>query len=152
MISINDELKEILAAELARLIGALEPGSPQRQDYAQLLAEIENGEVTAERAGYLEKLLDLLLSSGVARQIYGPPLEMQLARLYRQTPAGEAARRLLDQVNQVLANLQGQQIVQLSFALKAPGLYQLSVQTEDCELSLNIDKKGITVDKLSVDI
>ena len=146
------EEKEILSREIKRLMSPLAPDSKSYQDYALLLAVMDAGVIPEEFVGVLEQILEITLSSGHIRHVYGPPEEQQLLRLYDRTPTGARARELIKQVNRSLGTLKEHKIESLSFSLKTPGVYRLEIGTDQCEMTLNIDWTGVSVHQLEVGV
>jgi len=152
MIEIDVEEKEILDHEIERLMIPLSPDSKARQDYAQLLTELGSGVISEELVMALEHVLEITLSTGRIRDAYGPQEEQQLLRLYHRTPTGTRSREHIKQVNQSLDALKDQKIESLSFSLKTPGAYRLELNTDQCQLTINVDWSGVSIHQLVVDI
>ena len=147
-----DELqKEILAREVrAFLTGVADPDAQAR--YAGLLQGVEDGEVGEECAAALEGVLTIVLESGRARKLYGPPGENSLNSLFHKTPRGAALVQQANEVNKALQGLEGQVLREISFRPTGPGSWGLTLQTDRGELTLRIDRQGIRVHDLEVDL
>jgi hypothetical protein len=145
MIEIGTEEREVLAREIEQLIRPIAPDSPPHQEYTRLLAAIGSGAVPTELIGTFEQLLEITLSTGRIRQVYGPQPEQQLLRLYHRTPGGDLLRLQLRELNQSLEALRDQKIESLSFSLKVPEVYRLEINTDQCRLTLSIDGSGVSV-------
>jgi hypothetical protein len=152
MIEMSAEEKEILRQEIERLLVPLAPDSKSYQDYAQLLTEVDVEAVPENLLGALEHALEITLSTGRIRRAYGPQVEQQLLRLYNRTPTGTRLREHLKKVNQSLEVLKDQKIESLSFSLKTPGAYRLEIDTDQCQLTVSIDRDGVSVHQLVVGI
>jgi hypothetical protein len=152
MIEIGAEERDVLRPEIERLMMPLASDSKARRDYAQLLIELDSSQVPESLATTLEHVLEITLSTGRIRNAYGPEEEQQLLRLYNRTPTGARLRDQLKQVNQSLEALNDHKIERLSFSLKVPGVYRLEINTDQCQLTLNIDWYGVSIHQLSVDI
>jgi hypothetical protein len=147
-----DELqKEILDREVrAFLTGVADPEAQAR--YAGLLQEVEDGEVSEECATILEGILAIVLESGRARKLYGPPGENSLNALFQKTLHGSALVQQANEVNKALKGLEGQVLGGISFRSTGPGSWGLTLQTDRGELTLRIDRQGIRVHDLEVDL
>lgn len=147
-----DELqKEILDREVrAFLTGVADPEAQAR--YAGLLQDIEDGEVSEEFVAALEGILTIVLESGRTRKLYGPPGENSLNALFQKTPRGSALVQQANEVNKALKGLEGQILGGISFRSTGPGAWGLTLQTDRGELTLRIDRQGIRVHDLEVDL
>ena len=65
---------------------------------------------------------------------------------------GKEQKENIDELNNSLKALQTQIIESISFSLKLPGVYGISITTDKCELSLNVNQFGIFADKLEMEI
>ncbi len=143
--------KEILEREVrAFLTGVADPEAQAR--YAGLLQEVEDGEVSEECSTALEGILQVVLESGRARKLYGPPGENSLNSLFQKTPRGSALVQQANEVNKALKGLEGQTLGGVSFRSTGPGSWGLTLQTDRGELTLRIDRQGIRVHDLEVDL
>ncbi|HJY82509.1 MAG TPA: hypothetical protein VKK81_15690 [Candidatus Binatia bacterium] len=143
--------KEILEREVrAFLTGVADPDAQAR--YAGLLQEVEDGEVSEEFSPALEGILAVILESGRARKLYGPAGENTLTTLFQKTPRGSALVQQANEVNKALKGLEGQTLGGISFRSIGPGSWGLTLQTDRGELTLRIDRQGIRVHDLEVDL
>lgn len=143
--------KEILEREVRVFLKGL--ADPEAQAcYANLLQKVENREVTEELSEALEGILEIVLESGRARKLYGPAGENTLTSLFQKTPHGSALVKLANEVNQALKGLESQILGGITFRSSGPGSWVLTLQTDRCELTLRIDRRGIWVDNLGVDL
>ena len=143
--------QEILSQEIdgfmQRWTGAETP-----KNYRHLLQEVENGEVSAECCGTLTGLLEVVLESGRARKLYRPVGENALSSLFQKTPRGTMLAQQTTKVNQALKGLESQRISGITFRSSGPGVWSLTLQTDRCEMNLRIDRQGIQVHTLGVDL
>jgi hypothetical protein len=151
VISLDEFQKEILEREVRTFLnGVTDPEAQAR--YAGLLQEVEDGQVGEELATALEGLLAIVLESGRARKLYGPAGENSLNSLFQKTARGAALAQQANAVNQALKGLEGQVLGGISFRSTGPGSWGLSLQTDRGELTLRIDRQGIRVDNLEIDV
>src|SRR5436305_990410 len=146
---LRDDEREVVAAEVAAALERL-PEGPARVGYEQLLAEVGAGELSEESLPFLERLVEVGLESGRIRGAHGAHAEMAANRLYQRTARGAALRESLAAANQALAALAGAEIEQISFELRGPGAYTLSVATSQCRATLIVDRNGVRVHSLEV--
>lgn len=152
MIELDADQREILQRELRRVMPSLAPATTLRHQYQRLSEALGAGAIPQELMGPLEQVLEMMLSTSRPRRVYGPAAEQALIALYQQTPAGIRLRQLVDQVNRSLTMLKAQRIERLSFSLKRPGAYQLTIETDQCELLVSIGRDGVSVDQLSIGV
>lgn len=152
MIEVEADQREILQRELRRVMPSLAPATTLRHQYERLSEALGAGAIPQELMGTLEQVLEMMLSTSRTRRVYGPMGERALIALYDQTPAGVRFRQLVNQVNRSLDMLRGQRIERLSFSLKRPGTYQLTIGTDHCQLLVSIGREGISVDQLSIGV
>jgi len=148
-IELDAVAREWLQEEIRALLERL-PTLESQAPYRALASAIEVGHVPETLLGALEKLLELGLQTGRIRYLYGPHAEATLLRLYHRTPAGTAVARATDEVNQALANLQGHTIQEIAFIPRGPGQYQLTIETDRCQLILETNREGIWIKALEV--
>ena len=151
MLLIDEFHKEILDREVRTfLAGVTDPEAQAR--YAGLLQEVENREVSEECGAALEGILTIVLESGRARKLYGPAGENSLTTLFEKTSHGSALVQQANEVNRALKGLEGQTLGGISFRSTGPGSWGLTLQTDRGELTLRIDRQGIRVNNLEVDL
>ena len=151
MLLIDEFHKEILDREVRTfLTGITDPEAQAR--YAGLLQEVEDGEVSEEFSTALEGILQVVLESGRARKLYGPAGENSLTTLFQKTSRGSIMVQQANEVNRALKGLEGQTLGGISFRSTGPGSWELTLQTDRGELTLRIDRQGIRVHDLEVDL
>jgi hypothetical protein len=151
MMSLDELQREILEREVRTFLNSVTDPEAQGR-YAGLLQEVEDGEVSEEFAAALEAILTILLESGRARKLYGPAGENSLNSLFHKTSYGAALVQQVNEVNRALKGLEGQMLSGISFRSTGPGAWGLTLQTDRGELVLRIDRQGIRVNSLEVDI
>lgn len=144
--------KEVLQQEVGAIAQRVSSNSEAYSRYAALLDEIERGEITSECTETLESILDVLLESGRARHLYGPPGEHTLTALFQRTPRGAALVQQSQALTRSLSGLEGQTLSTLSVRSSGPGTWAFTVQTDRCELTLQIDRRGIQIKSVDMDL
>lgn len=137
----------MVAAEAAAAAGVLE--GPRRQQATDLAGEAKNGRVPDDLLTALERILLASLQGGRARQLYKAEGERLLTRLLLRTPGGQRLQGNLDAVNQALRVLGGRQLDQVKVAMRAPGHFTVSLQTEGVGLVLAVRPDGVAVESLT---
>jgi hypothetical protein len=146
---VEGDAREVLAAEAAALRDTItDPAG--RDGYLALAAAVADGEVDDALVPSLERLLDLGLRTGRVRRVHGPQAEAAVARVYHATPAGRELAALLADVNTALGALRGQPLHRLTFAVRGPGSYTLSIETPAAALTLDIGPGGVALKDVSV--
>jgi hypothetical protein len=141
---------EVVLVEIEALSASLPPEARAR--YAELAhAVMAGGRVEEELLPRLTEVLDLSLGTGRARRVHGAEGEQALLRLFRQTPRGVALARTVEGANRAVSALAGQVIQGLTFTPRAPGAFRLEIATDACQLTLEIDRSGVTVDSVGVE-
>jgi len=152
MLEINSEEKEILQIEIETLSKSSNGNEKTKNEFEKLLTAINEQKIEEHQLSVLSHVLELLLTTGKIRQNYSPIEEQKIFRLYGKTPVGREQKENIDELNNSLKALQTQMIESISFSLKLPGVYGISITTDKCELSLNINQSGIFADKLEMEI
>ena len=144
--------QEVLQQEVGAIAQRVSGNPEAYSRYVALLDEIEQSEVTDECSDTLEGILGVLLESGRARHLYGPPGEHTLTALFQRTPRGAALVQQGQTVTRSLSGLEGQLLSNLSVRSSGPGGWTFTLQTDRCELTIQIDRRGIQVKSLDMDL
>jgi hypothetical protein len=152
MIELKNDEMEILKQE----IGVLSAGAISSKEstylFNNLLSSINGKKIDKIQLQPFGQILELLLSTGVIRKNFSPVEEQKIFRLYLKTPQGKERKKNIDELNKSLKALQTQKIEGISFSIKSPGVYSISISTDKCELSMNVNKSGVYADKLELGI
>lgn len=148
---LDDFQKTLLASEIRAFIQGWTDATA-RARYTALLQAVEGGELTEEWRELLGSLLTIVLESGRARKLYGPAGEHALLSLFHKTPQGRALQQQAHAVTQALKGLAGQVLSSMAVRSAGPGAWVLTLHTNLCELTLQIDRKGIQINTLGVDL
>lgn len=150
-LKIDSTLQAVLLEEIDGLMATLhEPESRLR--YLTLREAVATEQVEGRVLPTLEKFLDLLLHSGRVRHIHGPQAEQSINRLFNQTTRGAGIQKTTSHVNTALALLEGHTIESLKFSPKSPGVIRLTLDTDQCELTLEINSEGVWLENVAVGI
>jgi hypothetical protein len=150
-LSLDELQQDILTREVRAFVhGWADPEAQAR--YTALLHAVESGVVNEEHVNTLAGLLAVVLESGRVRALYGPAGENSLLSLFQKTPPGSALAQMANAVNQALTGLEQQILAGITFHSSGPGAWALTLQTDRCELTVRIDRRGIQVENLGVDL
>jgi hypothetical protein len=147
MLQLSPEEAELVAAEATAAAGVLE--GPRRQQALDLAREADRGELPDELLTVLERILAASLQGGRARQLYKAEGERLLTRVLSRTPGGQRRQADLDAVNRALRSLAGRRLDQVRVAMRTPGHFTVSVQTEGVGLVLVVRPDGVAVESLT---
>lgn len=150
-VAVEPGAREPVLAEIAAVAGAVAEERTRRV-YADLAAAVEGGEVATSLLEPLQRVLEMSLATGRARRLHGPADEAAMLRLFFHTPAGAALRRSAEAASSALAGLAGHRLAGLAVTAKAPGIFQLQLDTDRCQLTLEVSRDGVEVAGLGVEI
>jgi len=134
------------AAEVARAeaqaVLSMVQDEARRLRLADVVAAVDGGEVEGDDADALAELLELGLSTGRVRAIYGPEGEQATLALFRRLPLGKELTQSARDLNEALAALEGRTIEKLSVTAVGPGEYGVTISTDDYEVVLRLGRAG----------
>lgn len=149
--TIDPLIRPILGEQVAALAALVR--DPERSAaYTVLAGQVEAGEVTAEHVESLERVLEISLQTGRVRNTETPQIEKALLSLYHRTPTGKATVSEVRETNEALAALAGQQVESLKFSASIPGTYRIALETDKCDVSIEIDRDGVRVRNIAVGV
>jgi hypothetical protein len=146
-----DDERPVLLAEIDAVVQQLR-NAEAREVYAELRAAVEAGEVSEGLMPHLERLLEMGLETGRIRQVHSPHGEMAALRVFQRTPKGSALKATCDAANEALQSLQGHEIEGLTFSVRGPGAYSLTLETNQTTLTIHIDRHGVRVRSMEVGV
>lgn len=147
MLELSAEEADIVAAEASAAAGVLE--GPRRQQASDLARDAPGGEIPDSLLTTLERILLASLQGGRARQLYKAEGERILTRVLLRTPGGQRLQHDLDAVNQALRALAGRRLDQVRVAMRVPGHFTVSLQSEGVGLVLAVRPDGVAVESLT---
>jgi hypothetical protein len=150
-VEIEAEERVVVLEEIAALAAAVhDPAARER--WLALGREVAEGRLFPDQLARLESALALTLETGRVRRVQGPEAEQTLLRLYRKTPGGAVVEQLTRAANQALAGLAGQTLHGLRFATQGPGTFRLEIATASCQVTVEVGRRGVTVDSVGVEV
>ena len=123
-----------------------------REVYAALASAIEKLEVPPELAARLGAIVEVALTSGRIRKLFGPGAELSLNALFMQTPRGREIAQSLSELNKALATLKGQTVEQVTATQRGPGAYALTLKTSGCQVVIRFEQAGVRIESLEIDL
>ena len=139
MIELKGEAREVALAE-AQTVLAMARDDDARSRFAELVSEIDDGNVEAEEL--LESVLELGLQTGRIRAYYGPGGERAALSTLRRLPRGRVRSESAREVSQALGTLAGRRLDSVKLAAVAPGAFTLSIEADGLDLSVRLDGSG----------
>ena len=143
-VAVRGEADEVALGEATAVL-ALVQDAERRGRLADLVAAVQEGEVAGDDAESLEELLELGLSSGRLRALYGPGGEQAALRLYRKLPRGRELGESARAVSDAAAALEGRSLERVALTAVGPGAYLLTLAAGGRELSLRLDRQGARI-------
>ncbi|MFZ2064256.1 MAG: hypothetical protein WAU82_24830 [Candidatus Binatus sp.] len=123
-----------------------------REVYLTLKTAIESLEVPPDLQPRLGAIVEVALTSGRVRRLFGPAAELSLNALFLKTPRGREVAQSLAELNKALASLKGQTVEQITSSQRSPGAYSLTLKTSGCQLVIRFEQAGVRVESLEVDL
>ena len=144
MIALKGEAAEVALGEAQAVLALVQDGE-RRGRLADLVAAVQDGELGDDEAQALEELIELGLSTGRIRSVYGPEGEQAALGLFRRLPLGKELAETTRELNEALSALEGRTIEKVAVSVVGPGEYGVTVSTEDFEIVLRLGKAGARV-------
>ena len=146
---LNGEAAEVALGE-AQAVLALVQDESRRGRLADLVAAVQEGELGEEEAQALEELIELGLTTGRIRGVYGPEGEQAALKTYRRLPGGRELADGARDVTQALEALEGKALERVSVQSAGPGAFVVSIGVEGLELTVKLDRAGARIHAIGV--
>jgi hypothetical protein len=148
-VRLSDEAREVALAE-AQAVLAMVHDETRRDRLAELVADVNEGEVDGASADALEELLELGLATGRLRALYGPGGEQAALLAFRKLPRGAELAAGAREVTEALRALEGKRIDSVSLSNVGPGAYVLSLGADGLDLSIRVDRQGARIHSVGI--
>jgi hypothetical protein len=148
-VALKGDAAEVALAE-AQAVLALVQDPERRGRLADLVAAVQDGELGEDEAQALEELIELGLTSGRIRSIYGPEGEQAALKTFRKLPGGRALSESASEVSAALSALEGKQLENVKVQATGPGSYLVTLGVEGLELSVRLDRAGARIHTVGV--
>ena len=150
-ITLDTLQRDILVPQIQAFLDATT--DPQaRAVYLTLKTAIESLEVPPDLQLRLGAIVEVALTSGRVRRLFGPAAELSLNSLFTKTPRGREVAVSLAELNKALATLKGQTVEQITSTQRSPGTYSLTLKTSNCQIVIRFEQAGVRVESLEVDL
>jgi hypothetical protein len=123
-----------------------------REVYESLRAAVAAMSIPVELQARLGAIVEVALSSGRVRKLFGPGAELALNSLFTKTPRGLEIAASIAEVNKALGELGGQSIEHMTTTQRSPGVYSLTIKTEKCQIVIGFGPSGVRIESLEVDL
>ena len=149
MITLRGDAAEVALGEAQAVLAFVHDGE-RRARLADLVAAVQEGELGEDEAQALEELIELGLSTGRIRSVYGPEGEQAALKTFRRLPGGRALSESAAEVSSALDALEGRTLESVKIQSAGPGAYVVSVAVEGLELSVKLDRAGARIHSVGV--
>jgi hypothetical protein len=149
VIAVRGDAAEVALGE-AQAVLAMVQDEERRGRLADLVAAVQEGELGDDEAQALEELIELGLSTGRIRSVYGPEGEQAALKTFRRLPGGRALSESAQEVSSALDALEGRVLESVKVQSAGPGTYVVSVAVEGLELSVKLDRAGARIHSVGV--
>ncbi|MGH2727384.1 MAG: hypothetical protein ACRDKS_10490, partial [Actinomycetota bacterium] len=134
----------------AQAVLAMVQDENRRAQLADLIAAVDDGEVSDDEADALTELLELGLQTGRLRAVYGPGGEQAALKVFRRLPRGKALGDSAREVSEALASLTGKKLEKVHIQATAPGAFLITIGAEGLELSVRLDRQGARLTSVGI--
>ena len=149
MIALRGEAAEVALGEAQAVLAMVQDGE-RRGRLADLVAAVQDGELGEDEAQALEELIELGLTTGRIRGVYGPEGEQAALAAYRRLPRGRELSDSAREVTEALGALEGKVLENVSVQSAGPGAFVVSFGVEGLELSVRLDRAGARIHAVGV--
>jgi hypothetical protein len=147
-IVLKGEAREVALAE-AQTVLSMAQNDEMRARLAELVSDVDDGEVGEGSTDLLESVLELGLQTGRIRAYYGPGGEQAAVSTLRRLPKGRERSQSASEVSKALEALNGQQIDAVKIAAVAPGAFTITIEAGGVEASVRLDQSGARLTSLA---
>lgn len=146
-VAVQGEAREVVLAE-AQAVHAMAVDAGMREQLADLVAAVDDGEIGETELALAESVLELGLQSGRIRAVYGPGGEQAALRTLRRLPRGRDRAESTSEVSAALGTLVGTKLDSISIAAVAPGAFILTLGAGGVSASVRLDAGGARLTSL----
>lgn len=150
-IALDTLQRDILIPQIQAFLDATND-QQAREVYLSLKSAVESLEVPPDLQLRLGAIVEVALTSGRVRRLFGPAAELSLNSLFTKTPRGREVAQSLAELNKALASLKGQTVEQIVSTQRSPGSYSMTLKTSGCQLVIRFEQSGVRVESLEVDL
>jgi hypothetical protein len=121
-----------------------------RSAYLELREALDRLEVGRQLVERLGAIIEVLLTSGRVRSLYGPGAELSLWSLFQKTPRGREITGSIEAANAAFKRLAGQPIENISAVARGPAAYALAIKTAEVQIVVRFEPAGIRLENVEV--
>jgi hypothetical protein len=147
-LALRGEAREVALAETQTVL-SMAQNDEMRARLAELVSDVDDGEVREGSTELLESVLELGLQTGRVRAYYGPGGEQAALSTLRRLPRGRDRSESAREVSTALQALNGQQIDAVKIAAVAPGAFTITIEAGGVEASVRLDTNGARLTSLA---
>lgn len=147
-LALKGEAREVALAE-AQTVLSMAQNDEMRGRLAELVSDVDEGEVGEGSTELLESVLELGLQTGRVRAYYGPGGEQAAVATLRRLPKGRERSESAREVTAALQALNGQQIDAVKIAAVSPGAFTITIEAGGVEASVRLDTNGARLTSLA---
>ena len=147
-VALKGEAREVALAE-AQTVLSMAQNDEMRARLAELVSDVDDGEVGEGSTDLLESVLELGLQTGRVRAYYGPGGEQAAVSTLRRLPKGRERSDSARDVTAALQALNGQTIDAVKIAAIAPGAFTITIEAGGVEASVRLDQNGARLTSLA---
>jgi hypothetical protein len=148
-LTLRGDAAEVALGEAQAVLAAVQ-NPARRGRLADLVAAVQDGELGEEEAQALEELIELGLTTGRIRGVYGPEGEQAALKTYRRLPGGRELADGAREVTEALSALEGKTLERVSVQSSGPGAFVFSIGVEGLELTVKLDRAGARIHSIGV--
>jgi hypothetical protein len=143
-VAVRGEAAEVARAEAQAVLALVQDGR-RRQRLADVVAALDDGSLEGDDLQALGEVLELGLSTGRLRALYGPEGEQAALGLFRRLPRGRELAASARELTGALASLEGRTLERVAVHAIGPGEYGVAIAAEGFELELRLGRNGARV-------
>jgi hypothetical protein len=149
-VAVRGEAAEVARAETQAVLSML-VDEERRARLADVVAALDGGSVGGDEAEALAELLELGLTTGRVRALYGPGGEQAVRSLYRRLPPGRALTDSTAELSVALETLAGRTLEHVRVIATGPGEYGVAIAADGLELEVRLGRSGARLATIGAD-
>jgi hypothetical protein len=150
-IELDSLQRDVLIPQIDAFLAATSDASA-REVYEALKSAVVAMKIPAALQPRLGAIVEVALTSGRVRKLFGPGAELGLNALFVKTPRGQEIAASIGELNRALGELRGQTIEHITTTQRSPGAYSLTIKSDKCQIVIRFEPAGVRVESLEVDL
>ena len=148
-VAVETDERDVALGEVQAVLSAARDEA-YRARLTTLADSVEAGELAAEEAAELERVLELGLQAGRIRAVYGAGGEQAALRLFRRLPGGAELTETARSVSAALTTLNGRTLDSFRIEAVGPGMYRIALVAGGAEVAIRLDRSGVQLASIGV--